>query len=286
MWRVSDLINHIGKNNVTMVIWYDVDKKEFATYMPTFPETSPVNAIIKGDQGYILNLKRDVDVTFTGTAWESEAAPAVSGNPLWAFVVGGIVYEEDGINPAEGDFTVFVEDLKTGAIDADIVGFAADGYFATPFVNMARNSVAQAGDNFRITVKDASGSIVSGPFIHQVEPNHIIDALMILKLSIGDIVPQTTLLYQNYPNPFNPETWIPYQLAEDAPVTIHIYNSKGQLVRTIALGNKQAGVYLNKDKAAYWDGRDSLGQKVASGVYYYTLKAGKFRATRKMVVLK
>ena len=100
------------------------------------------------------------------------------------------------------------------------------------------------------------------------------------------VLPSKSLLLQNYPNPFNPETWIPYQLAADAPVTIRIYNTKGQLIRTIALGNKSAGVYIAKDKAAYWDGRDSLGEKVASDVYYYTLEAGEFRATRKMVIVK
>lgn len=100
------------------------------------------------------------------------------------------------------------------------------------------------------------------------------------------ILPTMSALLQNYPNPFNPETWLPFQLAQDALVTIRIYNTNGQLIRTIALGNKQAGVYVTKDKAAYWDGRDSLGQSVASGVYYYTLQAGEFRATRKMVIMK
>jgi len=99
-------------------------------------------------------------------------------------------------------------------------------------------------------------------------------------------LPRQSALLQNYPNPFNPETWIPYQLATDSPLTIHIYNTKGQLVRTISLGNKDAGVYTTKGKAAYWDGKDSLGQKVASGVYFYTLMAGEFMATRKMLILK
>ena len=99
-------------------------------------------------------------------------------------------------------------------------------------------------------------------------------------------LPKQTALLQNYPNPFNPETWLPYQLAQDAPVTIRIYNTKGQLIRALHLGARKAGIYVAKDKAAYWDGRDKLGQKVASGVYYYTLQAGNFRTTRKMVILK
>ncbi|MBC8462383.1 MAG: T9SS type A sorting domain-containing protein, partial [Deltaproteobacteria bacterium] len=93
-------------------------------------------------------------------------------------------------------------------------------------------------------------------------------------------------LLQNYPNPFNPETWIPFKLAQSAPVTISIYDTKGQLIRTISLGNRNAGIYTIKDKAVYWDGRDSFGEKVASGIYWYTLQAGEFRATRKLVIMK
>jgi len=93
-------------------------------------------------------------------------------------------------------------------------------------------------------------------------------------------------LLQNYPNPFNPETWFPYQLAADSSVIINIYSAKGQMIRTIPVGTKQVGVYVIKDKAAYWDGRDSLGEKVASGVYFYSLQAGDFRATRRMLIIK
>ncbi|MBM3237361.1 hypothetical protein FJZ31_13800 [Candidatus Poribacteria bacterium] len=99
-------------------------------------------------------------------------------------------------------------------------------------------------------------------------------------------IPLTTEALQNYPNPFNPDTWIPYQLAVDAAVTIKIYNVKGQLIRTIALGNQKVGVYVTKDKAAYWDGRDDAGEKVGSGVDFYMLRAGEFVSTRKMLIVK
>jgi hypothetical protein len=100
------------------------------------------------------------------------------------------------------------------------------------------------------------------------------------------VVPKQTVLLQNYPNPFNPDVWIPFQLAQDVPVTISIYNAKGKLIRILHLGSKNAGVYVTKDKAAYWDGKDSFGQPVASGVYFYTLQAGKFSSTRKMAIVK
>lgn len=92
-------------------------------------------------------------------------------------------------------------------------------------------------------------------------------------------------LYQNYPNPFNPDTWIPYQLAEDADVTIRIYNITGQLVRMLELRHKEVGFYLSQDKAAYWDGRNEAGEQVASGIYFYHLEVEDFTATRKMLLL-
>ncbi len=99
-------------------------------------------------------------------------------------------------------------------------------------------------------------------------------------------VPEKTVLFPNYPNPFNPETWLPYQLATPADVTIRIYGAEGQLVRTLALGYQAAGLYQYRSRAAYWDGKNGVGESVASGVYLYTLTAGDFTATRKMLILK
>ena len=99
-------------------------------------------------------------------------------------------------------------------------------------------------------------------------------------------VPQETALLPNYPNPFNPETWIPYQLAKSAEVSISIYAVDGQLVRTLDLGHQPVGMYQGKSRAAHWDGRNAVGEPVASGVYFYTLTAGEFTATRKMLIKK
>ena len=95
-----------------------------------------------------------------------------------------------------------------------------------------------------------------------------------------------TALLQNFPNPFNPETWLPYRLASDVPVSIQIFNVQGQLLRELNLGDQKAGSYMTRDTAAYWDGRDRIGQSVSSGVYFYTLQAGTFQTTRRMLVLK
>ena len=99
-------------------------------------------------------------------------------------------------------------------------------------------------------------------------------------------VPMKTVLLPNYPNPFNPETWIPYNLAEDSEVEIHIYNLKGETVRQLSLGFQGAGTYRTRSRAAYWDGRNAVGEPVASGIYFYTLRTGQIKATRQMVILK
>ena len=98
--------------------------------------------------------------------------------------------------------------------------------------------------------------------------------------------PAATVLLANYPNPFNPETWLPYQLSKATEVTVTIYDAQGRVVRALALGHQPAGIYHDKSRAAYWDGRNEQGERVASGVYLYTLSAGDFAATRKMLILK
>ena len=100
------------------------------------------------------------------------------------------------------------------------------------------------------------------------------------------LMPTKTRLLENYPNPFNPETWIPYQLAVDADVTITIYDVRGNLIRTLDLGHQPAGTYSGRSSAAYWDGRNDSGESVASGLYFYTLSAGDFSATGKMLLRK
>ena len=99
-------------------------------------------------------------------------------------------------------------------------------------------------------------------------------------------VVEETALLSNYPNPFNPETWIPYQLAEAGDVPVTIYDMRGVVIRQLALGHKPMGVYRSRSRAVHWDGRNQFGEKVATGLYFYTLKAGDFTATRKMLVYK
>ena len=98
--------------------------------------------------------------------------------------------------------------------------------------------------------------------------------------------PEKTQLLANYPNPFNPETWIPYELATDTTVKITIYNTQGVVIRTLELGHQSSGYYTGRDRAAYWDGRNALGEQVASGIYFYQFETDDMSSMRKMVILK
>ena len=103
---------------------------------------------------------------------------------------------------------------------------------------------------------------------------------------LTELTPKETRLLPNYPNPFNPETWIPYQLAAPADVTLRLYSVTGTLVRTLKLGHRHTGIYQDRNRAAYWDGKNDQGEPVASGIYFYTLTAGDFIATRRMLIRK
>jgi len=136
---------------------------------------------------------------------------------------------------------------------------------------------------------DISNNISGNQVITLEEGGRLISGLAVrpkgkFLTTIGSI--KQNMLYQNFPNPFNPETWIPYRLKAGAQVNIMIYTSTGQLVRTLNLGNKPAGFYTGKSRAAYWDGRNELGETVASGIYYCIMSVDEFFAMRKMIITK
>ena len=110
--------------------------------------------------------------------------------------------------------------------------------------------------------------------------------LVYLQQLLATARPEKTQLLANYPNPFNPETWIPYELATDTHVRITIYNTQGVVIRSLQFGHQSAGYYTGRDRAAYWDGRNALGEQVASGLYFYQLETDEMSSMRKMVILK
>ncbi len=101
-----------------------------------------------------------------------------------------------------------------------------------------------------------------------------------------NFVPSTSKVLTNFPNPFNPETWIPFQIKQESVVTIHIHNFAGQLVKTLEVGSRTAGVYDTKERAVYWDGTNEQSEPASSGTYFYTLQAEDFQGTKKMLLLK
>ena len=128
------------------------------------------------------------------------------------------------------------------------------------------------------TLAHIKGLNITNPALQQV--------VQLLEKQLAELNPKKTVLLANYPNPFNPETWIPYRLAKPADVTLTIYAANGQVVRSLALGHQPMGSYLDRARAAYWDGKNAFGEPVASGLYFYTLIADDFSATRKMLVAK
>ena len=112
------------------------------------------------------------------------------------------------------------------------------------------------------------------------------NAIALLEAFLAATRPEETLLLANYPNPFNPETWLPYHLANASDVRITIYDARGSVVRRLELGHQTAGYYTSRSRAAYWDGKNAIGESVASGIYFYQLEADNMSFLRKMLILK
>ena len=219
---------------------------------------------------------------------------------LWKFPV--VMVATEVLGDLNGDGIVNIQDVvliaasfgEAGENNADLNG---DGVvnvqdlvlIANAFANIAGApsahaalSAAQVEQWLRLAKGEASQSLqTSIPDRFSYERG-----IQVLERLLRTLAPQRTVLLANYPNPFNPETWIPYQLAVPADVSISIYATDGRLVRTLALGHQPVGIYESRSRAAYWDGRNAVGESVASGVYFYTLTASDFTATRKMLILK
>ena len=271
----------------TLVIRLDLATQRFSAYTTV---DEGIGFSIDGGKGYILNTPTGGIVTFTGTAWDNQpdtaddapAAPALSTNKnTWAFVVTSDIRDmETGTG-----YTLVAENLRTSTIATETITSDVKRSSAV-WADLNRKSVVEVGDKLEIALYDERGNIVSGPFQRTVSTDDIRNAFLSLQLTVGDVRPKDTILAQNYPNPFNPETWIPYQLSKSAEVSIHIHNVAGHLIRTLDLGLKPTGSYMTPSTAAYWDGKNTVGERVASGIYFYTLQTADFAATRRMVILK
>ena len=182
-------------------------------------------------------------------------------------------------------FPVTVKNLSTGREIATVTGANEMGYRITT-VDIETMRAAAIGDILEISARSPDPFIGVKPLQHTITAADVKRSRIELPALVAYEIPTKTELLANYPNPFNPETWIPYRLAEDAFVTVTIYDGNGHLVRTLEVGHRIAAVYESQSKAIYWDGKNSLGESVASGVYFYSLTTGDFSSTRKMVILK
>ena len=274
------------KVGATTVIQLNTTTQNFMAY--TVAESGD-GFSIDGGKGYIVNTPKGSTVKFVGSAWgnqpeheEAPAAPARSTfKSAWAFIVTSDIH---GMK-AGTTYTLVAENLRTRAVARAHI--AADARRSSAvWADLNRKSVVEVGDKLEVALYDTRGQVVSGPVQRTVSTTDIRNAFLNLQLNVGDVRPQATVLAQNFPNPFNPETWIPYQLRESAKVRIQIYDISGRLVRTLNVGWQPVGSYMTPARAAHWDGRNEIGESVSSGLYFYTLTAGDFNATRKMLIQK
>ena len=267
----------------TTIITLDIASQKFVPWTPSAPDDG---FPIEGGKGYIVNVPEVRNFAFVGAPWtdltEAPAAPTAISTEMpteaWAFVVSGHLAGK----PAFDGYTVNVRNLRTNSV---ITTSVQDDYFAAATADLARRSVVQVGDMIEVRVLGPDGNVESQTHSFEVTPEHLANAVLSVSLdSIGQ--PMQDLLLQNYPNPFNPETWIPYQLSADSLVSVSIYDTTGNLVRTLSLGFQSAGFYNSRARAAYWDGRNALGERVASGLYFYQLTTSDFQQTKRMLILK
>ena len=281
--------NLVALTGATTIIRFDAPNQKFVAWTPDAPTDG---FSIEGGHGYIVNVPKTRNFAFVGAPWTDPteaAAAAPATTPLiredtggtqkaWAFVISGHLKGQ----PAFDGYEVIVRNLRT---NSTITASAEGDYFAAATADLARRSVVEAGDTIELRVIGPNGNAESQPLTFKVTPEHLANAVLSVRLDgIGQ--PIQNLLMQNYPNPFNPETWIPYQLSEDSPVSISIYDTTGKLVRTLSLGFQSAGFYNSQGRAAYWNGRNALGERVASGIYFYQLTTPNFQQTRRLVILK
>jgi hypothetical protein len=252
--------------------------------------TKRASVPVAGGASYLIFAKEAGSVAVSGNAWENQpegaATPSLSAADMDTttapvLVVNGLVRDEKGA--ALENIRVTVENL-TASRNVQAVADESGRYVAV-LVDLSGKAV-KVGDMIAVDAVDPTGAYVAEPIKHLITEEDIARGSVLVANLTMRPVPRESALLPNYPNPFNPETWMPFVLSDEADVTIRIYDSVGRLVRRINLGHLRPGYYLNRDRAAYWDGRNELGEQVASGIYFYQIQAGSFTKTKRMVLLK
>ena len=199
--------------------------------------------------------------------------------------MSSVAFSPDGGALASGDrdYTIRLWNVRTGKHEQTLHGHM--GAVNTVAFSPDRRTLASGSYDGTILLWDLRRITTWG----NIKRTAVVDGSrqsLELSPSATPLTPTETALLANYPNPFNPETWIPYQLGKPAGVVMTIYDMNGERVRALAVGHQPAGVYRSRSHAAYWDGRNHQGEFVSSGLYFCTLTAGDFTATRKMLVGK
>ena len=287
--HVSDLFTLEGTVDNILVIMVQDNNGAFKQIRLT----SSTDIAITGGQSFIMTALQATTVDISGEAWTNApeaAAPlmAMRGieldnvTPILA-LTGSIVAE--GTRGNQVGIRVTAKNLSTGREVTATVTDALDYRLAV--VDIESGWAAQIGDIVEISGQSPNPFVGVEPLRYTVTAEDVKQSLIQLpSLVVYEDTSGATELLSNYPNPFNPETWIPYHLVQPADVTLTIYDTTGVMVRRLDLGHQPAGYYTDKTQAAYWDGRNNLGETVGSGVYFYQLQAGDFSATRKLVILK
>lgn len=239
------------------------------------------NGNIQTDSRLIFTVGAGAIANYTGAALTAEI-PVTAGLKADA--------NNDGVVSIEDLVLVASNYGQTGTNSADVNG---DGVVDVDDVLVVTGALDSAGTAPSVqpqilelfAVADVKLWLSHAQQLDLTNPTSL-RGILFLKQLLAALLPKETVLLPNYPNPFNPETWIPYHLAQDADVTLTIYNMGGQVVRQFGLGYQAAGKYQNRSRAIYWNGKNAFGEQVASGVYFYHLSAGGYSATRKMVILK
>ena len=276
-WIRRGAVTVSGIDGVTFDEFFDVDRVS--------------NTVVTVELTFNGNFQADSTLTFTVAAGAIEG---YNGPALTAEIPVTAGLEAD----ANNDGVVNTQDLvlvasnygQTGTNAADVNG---DGVVNAKDLLVVAGALDNAGTAPSVhsqvlemfTAADVKLWLSHARQLDLTDPTAL-KGILFLEQLLAALIPKETVLLPNYPNPFNPETWIPYRLAEDAFVTLIIYNGAGQVVRTLDIGHQRAAFYESRSKAIYWDGRNEFGEQVASGLYFYHLSAGDFSATRKMLILK
>lgn len=251
-------------------------------------------ATLEGHTSYITSVSFSPDGTLLASGSRDTTVK------LWdmsSFITSATLPETPK-GDVNGDGTVDIQDLvlvasnygRTGENVADVNGDGVVHIHDIILVAAELNTNAAAPalhspDLFLLTLVDVKKWLSEAQQLELTDATSL-RGILFLEQLLAALIPKKTVLLPNYPNPFNPETWMPYRLAENAFVTLTIYESTGRVVRTLEVGHRSGAFYESRSEAIHWDGRNEIGEQVGSGVYFYHLSAGDFSATRKMLIVK